>query len=305
MQSALAGRPVALIGAGAVGRVLALQMRRAGVEVAAVVSRSRARAEAVAREAGVPAWSDRLADLPASAEIVVLCTPDAALPDVAAALAALDRPWAGCAVGHTAGALSVAPLAPVAARGASPFAFHPLQTLTAASRPEALDGAYAGVEDTGEPGVGRALAVQLGMRPVTIAGADRARYHLAATMASNGLVALVGAVADVLATIGVAREEATALMAPLLEGTVRNLRAGTPESALTGPVARGDAETVGRHVTALDGELERVRPLYAILQAEALRVALQAGKLDAAQARSLREAMGRAERGEGGTGSRT
>ena len=290
--SDFAGRPVALVGAGAVGRVLALRMRQVGIEVAAVVSRSRSSAEAVAREAGAGAWSDQLADVPDAARIVLLCTPDAAIPRVAAALAALEQPWEGRAVGHTAGALSVAPLAPLRAHGATPFALHPLQTVTRKSRPETLAGAYAGVEDVEEGGVGWTLAAQLGMRPVAVGGADRTRYHLAATLASNGLVALMGAVADVLATFGIERDEAAALMGPLLEGTLGNLRAGTPESALTGPVARGDAETVARHGAALTGELERVRPLYATLQREALRVAQRAGKLDAEQVVAVHRALG-------------
>ena len=283
--------PVALVGAGAVGRVLALGLGSAEVPVAAVLSRSAASAERLAREAGISAASGTL-DLPAGVRLVLLCTPDAAIANVAAALAEQDHRWAETWVGHTSGALSVEALAAVRERGAQVFGFHPLQTLTPTSDPAVLRGAVAGVEEKEEEGVARALALRLGMRPLRLTAEQKARYHLAASLASNGLVALLGVAADVLETLGIGRNEASGVMGPLLRGTLSNLEAGTPETALTGPVARGDAETLRRHLDALAPDLADRRQVYAALQREALRVALRAGALDAEQIAALRQVLG-------------
>ena len=299
MTPELSALPVALVGAGAVGRVMALALHAAGLDVQAVLSRSADGAAAVAREAGAATASRELAALPASVRLVLLCTPDAAIGPVAEQLAARDHPWAETWVGHTSGALSVAPLGPLQSRGARVFGFHPLQTLTRASRPEVLRGAYVGIEyadleyaDLAKSGgIGEALAARLGMEPLALRAEDKARYHLAATLASNGLVALMGAVADVLATLGIQREEAFGVVAPLLRGTLDNLAAGTPESALTGAVARGDAATVARHLDALSGDLAHQRALYLALQHQALRLAVSGEKLDREQEAAVRRAL--------------
>ena len=300
MTPELSALPIALVGAGAVGRVLALGLRAAGLDVQAVLSRSADSAAAVAREAGAATASGELAALPGAVRLVLLCTPDAAIGPVAEQLAALRHPWGETWVGHTSGALSVAPLDPLQSRGARVFGFHPLQTLTRTSDPDVLRGAYVGLEYASggyadlekDSGIGEALAARLGMQPLALRAEDKARYHLAATLASNGLVALMGAVADVLATLGIRREDAFGVVAPLLRGTLGNLAAGTPESALTGAVARGDAATVARHVDALSGGLSDQRALYLALQHAALRLAVSGKKLGREQEAAVRQALG-------------
>lgn len=281
--------PIALVGAGAVGRALALACRNAGLPVEAVLSRSAESAGRVAEEAEIPIYGGSL-DLPADIRLALICTPDGAIAGVAEALAQREHPWTETWVGHTSGALSAEALEAVRARGARVFGFHPLQTLTRTSDPSVLRGAVAGVEDD-ESEVGRALALRLGMRPLPLKADQKARYHLAASLASNGLVALMGVVADVLETLGLGREEASGVMRPLLQGTLANLDRGTPESALTGPVARGDAETVRRHLDALSGDLADRQAVYRALQREALRIALRFGSLSDGQIEEMQDVL--------------
>jgi predicted short-subunit dehydrogenase-like oxidoreductase (DUF2520 family) len=290
MRPDLDALPIALVGAGAVGRALALALQSAGLPVEAVLSRSAASAQRVAREAGIPFASDEM-DLPPGVRFVLICTPDGAVSKVAGELARRDHPWAETWVGHTSGALSADVLQAVRARGARVFGFHPLQTLTRTSDPSVLKGAVAGIEDDAR-GVARALAVRLGMRPFPLQAQHKPRYHLAASLASNGLVALVGVVADVLESLGLDREEATGVMAPLLQGTLANLERGTPETALTGPVARGDIETIRRHLDALQGPLADRREVYRAIQREALRIAERSRVLENDRAEALRNALG-------------
>src|SRR3954451_9988506 len=174
----------------------------------------------------------------AGAELVLLCVPDA---DIAAAAAAVS-PAPGRLVGHCSGATTLAPLAPHDA-----FSLHPLMTVTG---PEArFAGAGCAVAGATPRALAAAheLADRLGMHAVEIDDADRAAYHAAASIASNFLVTLEAAAERVLATAGGERE----LLVPLVRATVENWAALGGADALTGPIARGDEETVTRQRTAI------------------------------------------------------
>ena len=96
---------VAIVGAGAMGRALALRLADRGYQIRAVVSRTRASAEALARAVGAPVASDRLSDLPADASLVALCVPDGDLADLAETLTGVQRAWSRTVVLHTSGAV--------------------------------------------------------------------------------------------------------------------------------------------------------------------------------------------------------
>jgi len=178
-------------------------------------------------------------------ELVVLCVPDRAIPEVAHGIDI--GPW----VAHVSGGTPLDALAPHTRR----FSVHPLQTLTTARGPEQLDGAWAAC--TAEEDAGRQhalwLAETLGLRPFVLADDRRALYHAGAAIASNYLVTLYRAAAALFEQA----DAPPAALVPLMERTIEN------GFELTGPVARGDWETVERHRAALAGsELE---PLYAAL----------------------------------------
>ncbi|MDT0632561.1 Rossmann-like and DUF2520 domain-containing protein [Rubrivirga litoralis] len=288
MEDAAPPRPAfALVGAGAVGRALGLRLAAAGHAVAGVVSRTRASASALADVLGAPVASDRLADLPA-APLVALCVPDGEIAGVARALAGLDRAWGGAVVLHTSGATPASALGSLAAEGARTLSFHPLQTVPGGAGAAVFDGVTVGVEG-GAEGVaaGAALAEALGMRPLVVPTAAKPLYHLAAATASNLVVALLAVAQEVLASIDVGRDDAAAMLAPLVRGTVENVLASSPEASLTGPVARGDLETLEAHGRALRTRLPHLVPAYAALSVEAVRVAVRAGRLPAERAEAV------------------
>jgi predicted short-subunit dehydrogenase-like oxidoreductase (DUF2520 family) len=167
----------------------------------------------------------------AGAAIVLLCVPDAEIPAAAAAI----RP--GPLVGHCSGALGLEVLG-----GREGFSLHPLMTVTAAGAQ--FDGAGAAVDGSSPRALAAAvdLAEAVGLRPTRIAPENRAAYHAAASMASNFLITLEAAAERLAATAGADRD----LLVPLVRATVENWAALGPERALTGPVARGDEETVAR-----------------------------------------------------------
>jgi predicted short-subunit dehydrogenase-like oxidoreductase (DUF2520 family) len=154
-------------------------------------------------------------------------------------------------------------------------ALHPLQSFPSASAGlERLSGAWAAV--AGDPEV-IALARLLGLRPFELADSARARYHAAAAVASNHLVALLGQVQRLAATCGVPFEA----FVPLLRASLDNAIELGPETALTGPVARGDLATIAEHLAALD---PTDRDAYRAMAREAARLA---GRRDTAIDRLL------------------
>jgi predicted short-subunit dehydrogenase-like oxidoreductase (DUF2520 family) len=172
----------------------------------------------------------------AGADLVLLAVPDAEIATAAAAIAP------GRLVGHLSGATTLAPLAPHEA-----FSLHPLMTVTGAdTRFEGATAAVAGSTPRALDAA-RALAERLGLRPLEVADADRAAYHAAASIAANFLVALEAAAERLARTAGVDR----AALAPLARAALDNWAALGAERALTGPIARGDHETVARQRDAV------------------------------------------------------
>lgn len=185
-----------------------------------------------------------------SGACVLLCVPDSAIADAAAAIGSLEQGPA--MIGHTSGATDLDALLPAGASNGC-FSIHPLQTLPDGSSD--LTGAPAAVSgsDAGSLAVASSLAETLGMLPFVVRDADRVLYHAAASMASNFLVTLEQSASDLLKASGVTEPRAT--LAPLVQRTLDNWIA-QGQDALTGPIARGDEATVGRHREAIN----RVRP---------------------------------------------
>jgi predicted short-subunit dehydrogenase-like oxidoreductase (DUF2520 family) len=206
---------------------------------------------------------------------VLLAVPDAAISSVASELAGEGAVESRHTVLHLSGLLDRSALDPLASTGAALGSFHPLQTVPdPGSAPERLAGAYAGVEgDERALAAGRELAGSLGMTAVAIPPAAKPAYHAGASIAANYTVVLAAMAERLAVSAGVAPDVARRLYLPLIRGAAASLEIG-PAAALTGPVRRGDAETVAAHLGAL---LAADRELYLLLAREALRLAREGG----------------------------
>jgi predicted short-subunit dehydrogenase-like oxidoreductase (DUF2520 family) len=188
-------------------------------------------------------------------ELVLLCVPDSSIAEVAATLAA--GPW----VAHVSGATPLTALSPHARR----FSVHPLQTFTRARGAEQLDGAWAAVTAETEEAraTGRALAELLGLRPFDLADSARTLYHAGAVFASNYVVTLQRAASLLFESAGVPPEA----LEPLMRRTIEN------GFELTGPIARGDWDTVAAHRAAIREQRPELDHLYETLAGATLALA--------------------------------
>jgi predicted short-subunit dehydrogenase-like oxidoreductase (DUF2520 family) len=187
-------------------------------------------------------------------ELVLLCVPDSAIPAMSQGQALGHGQW----IAHVSGATPLAALDPHTRR----FGMHPLQTFTRARGAEQLDGAWAAVVAESDDARARGvwLAETLGLRPFPLADVARPAYHAGAAIASNYLVTLHRAASRLLEAAGAPPEA----LVPLMTRTIEN------DFELTGPISRGDRETVDAHVRAIHDEAPDLEAMYRVL-AEATR----------------------------------
>jgi predicted short-subunit dehydrogenase-like oxidoreductase (DUF2520 family) len=233
------------------------------------------------------------------AAIVFLTVPDGAVEVVAAKLAATGPAIpATVSFVHASGALELGALAALRPRH-SIGSFHPLRSFPEPGPPEAFRGIVIAVDASSvalRRLLGR-LARDLGAKPRRVDDSQRALYHAAAVLASNYVVALLGEAVDVLEQTGWIERDAIRGLVPLAKGALLNVKRRGAVAALTGPIRRGDAATVGRHLDAL-GQLDASSPsrrprrtdLYRMLGEVALEIAQEAG-LERAAAEQTRRAL--------------
>jgi predicted short-subunit dehydrogenase-like oxidoreductase (DUF2520 family) len=195
--------------------------------------------------------------------------PDDQVRTVAHALAQSNRLGHKPSVLHLSGVLELSDLQPLRNLGCAVGSLHPLQSISdPATAPDRLQGAIAVLTgDDRALAAAEELADSMGLTSVRLPGAARAVYHAAAVFASNYVVVLAGIALRLLESTGMSRETALQGLRSLIGGTVENLRRADPQSSLTGPIIRGDAHTIRRHLAALP---EQEAELYRLLAHAAL-----------------------------------
>ena len=282
MSAAARAHPlvVGVVGAGRVGAVLGAALAAAGHSVVAVSAGSPPSRQRAARllpraEIGTPAEVAR-----AATDLLLLAVPDDALAGVVAGLAAAIRP--GAAVAHTSGAQGLAVLGDL-----NGMALHPAMTFTGtAADLDRLPGTAWGVT-AGDPALAARIVADLRGVPEWVAEEARPLYHAALAHGANHLVTLVNEAADLLRAAGIERPQR--VLTPLLHAALDNaLRFG--DAALTGPVSRGDAGTVAKHLDRMPAEAV---PAYLALARRTADRAIASGRLTADDAALLLDVMAR------------
>jgi predicted short-subunit dehydrogenase-like oxidoreductase (DUF2520 family) len=267
---------VGIVGAGRVGAGLALALTRVGREVR-LISRRPVRIPAPLSLKVAPDGPD--AEWVSGLEVLFLAVPDDRIHPVAQQLWATKGIGPAQTVLHCSGVLGQEALSALVPTRAALGSLHPLQTISDPEvAPERFKGAWAAVE--GSPAAMEAaedIARSLGMKPFRITSKQKILYHAGAVFASNYLVVVEAIAQRLLRHAGLSDEEAWAALSPLVRGTITNLLAADPRSALTGPVVRGDTDTILRHLGALTIDDAR---LYQMLGRAALELARKGGMDD-------------------------
>jgi predicted short-subunit dehydrogenase-like oxidoreductase (DUF2520 family) len=256
-------RTVALIGPGRAGTTIALGLIEQGWTVVGVGGRAPDAPSTTFAAACLASTPALVSEVAQGAALVLVATPDRAIEQVLLTAEPAIEP--GALVIHVAGSRGLDVYDALLQRrtGVRVGAMHPLQSFPSTTTGlERLAGAWAAV--AGDPAVAD-IARSLGLRPFDLADSDRGRYHAAAVIASNHLVALLGQVERLATTCSVPFEA----FAPLVFASVQNSFALGPEAALTGPIARGDLTTVEQHLRDLD---PAERDAYRSLAREAARL---------------------------------
>lgn len=270
---------MALVGAGSLATFLAVALRDAGFPIAEIVARdsprSRQRARSLAAKVSARAVTARSATLDAT--VLWFCVPDREIHAAASQLA--DELAAGTLANqksllrvalHSSGALSSRELAPLRAMGIAVASVHPLMTFVSGARPDLTGVPFALEGDDAAQHMARWIIRELGGESFSLPAACKAAYHAWATLTSPLLLAFLVTLEEAARAAGFTRQDARRKSLPIIRQTLANYSSLGPAQSFSGPLIRGDAETVAKHLAVLKKH-PGAREVYVALARAALR----------------------------------
>lgn len=242
---------IAIVGAGNLGTALALALRAAGYRIDSVIARGEGKSLTRARRLATQIGSKATIGVEqVNARILWLCVPDNAIARATASMA--DRfQGRGKVALHSSGVLSSDEMAPLRRKGVSVASVHPLMTFVQRSRPTLAEVSFAVEGDAKALRSARRIVRDLGGEPFTIRKKDKSAYHALGTFASPLLTSLLATTERVASLAGMTSRAARRRMLPILLQTVRNYGSLGPARGFSGPMVRGDVDTVRRHLEVL------------------------------------------------------
>ena len=260
---------IAIVGGGRLGTALAVHLLRAGYHIAEILSRdsrsSLADARKLARRVKSHASSFRSARL--DADLVWFCVPDSEIGSVAAKLSGFE--WKGKIAFHSSGVRAGDALKALRKRGAAVASVHPLMTFVRGSVPDLAAVPFAIEGDGKAVRVAFKVVKDLGGIPVPIRKEEKVPYHAFATMICPLLVALLAAAEETAAAAGLSRKSARRRMMAIVRQTLTNYAKLGPAKSFSGPIVRGDVETINQHLKALT-KVPKAKRAYIALAESAL-----------------------------------
>lgn len=265
---------IAMVGAGSLASALATSLHQAGYVVEQIIARtsgaSLQKAKRLASEIGASATAlgrDK-GGIHVNAEVVWFCVPDGAIASAARSLATAIE-WRDKVALHSSGALTSDELSVLRGRGAAVGSAHPLMTFVRGSRPTLAGVPFAVEGDRKAVQAARAIVKNLGAEAYSIRAEDKTAYHAWGTFASPLFTALLATCEQMAGGAGVRRSAARKRMLPMLKQTLANYEAFGAAGTFSGPIVRGDADTVRRHVAILH-KANVARAVYVALARAAL-----------------------------------
>ncbi len=284
---------IGFVGAGTLGRGLALALDSVGCDVVAAASRTRASAEWIAGRIDGCVAVDTAQEVADTCDLVFITTPDSAISQVAGEVS-----WrSGQGVAHCCGAASTELLSAAADAGAAVGAMHPFQTFAALSEPaeaaRRLSGVTFALSATGWlADYLPSLAERLDGRAIAITDELRPLYHASAVLSCGYVGTLLEAAVSLWTRMGYTEEDGVRAAVPLARATIEAIAAVGPLAAVTGPAVRGDAATISAHLAALSERAPELETMYRQLTMASLPLARAKGVAEDDLARLRRTAQG-------------
>jgi predicted short-subunit dehydrogenase-like oxidoreductase (DUF2520 family) len=283
----------AIVGCGKVGTALAKYLTESGYPVAGLACLTLSSARKLADLVGADRVSIAAWKITITADIVFITTPDDRIEPVCNAIATHGGFKKDAVVLHCSGALPSTILSSARACGVAIGSLHPLQSFASTSFDRnPFAGIITDVEgDTAAVALAQKIATDLGANSLLIKTDAKTLFHASAVVASNYLVSVLDLAFAFMGEAGVSRKEAWGVLKPLVDGTLSNVgKVGIPE-ALTGPISRGDVETVGHHIKAIEEKTPALLALYKALGHHTIQVALAKGSLAENAAAALKKIL--------------
>jgi predicted short-subunit dehydrogenase-like oxidoreductase (DUF2520 family) len=266
-------KSVSIIGAGAVARSIALALFYGGVKIESIYSLRGVSAQKLSRIVHASAWGS-ITDVTSLGTHTILCIPDREISGVAKQIARQCSLLKDKTFVHTSGALSSNELLVLKKKGAAVGSFHPMLTFPTKEQ-TSLKKIWCAIEgDERALRFSRRIAKILGAQTFAIPKEGKVLYHTAGVFASNYVVTLLAVAEQLAASCGISPKDFWKIYQPIIVQTLNNVVKTSPVQALTGPIVRGDVDTVTKHLQALSGKkLNHLVPLYSALGIETARLA--------------------------------
>jgi len=281
------------LGPGKIGLSLCFLLERAGLEVFGMWGRSEESLEGAAELIECPRFHGPIPPEISNANIIFITTVDSVIQKVATSLAQSGYLNEGASVFHCSGALDSSVLNSLRKPGCSAGTIHPLQAVpTIEAGIETLPGSFFALEgDRSAISIGRRLVEAIGGKALELPEGDRGVYHASASMASNYLITLIWSAARMMTNTGLKPEEALGALRPMTTNVLDMIDGLGAQQALTGPIARGDAETLKIQFEAVSEQSPGDLPLFLALARRTLDLAVESGGLSEDDIAELKKVM--------------
>jgi predicted short-subunit dehydrogenase-like oxidoreductase (DUF2520 family) len=278
---------ISIIGAGRLGASLGYALRKKGHKIRALSCKSLPSAKESRKIIGEGQALTDNREAAKKGKVVFICVPDEEIERITKDLSRSDIDWTKRHVFHCSGLLPSEILIPLRKKRAWTASFHPVQSfpLKRASQNQFM-GIYFGLEGCTESlSLGKKMVHQLGGQTIILEASSKPLYHAACSISSNFLVVLLDVATSLLDQMGLEKESFQILF-PLLKTTLHNVKKFNIESSLTGPIMRGDRQSIEMHLEALS-LFPQYHEIYTILAEQALEIAKKEGKLPPHKVKAL------------------
>jgi len=285
-------KKIVFIGAGKVAWHLSCALSKKGYAISGIASRKKLSAKKLADKFNT-AWSDKPEEIVKDADIIFITTPDAEVRGVVQNLCSRRVIKRKQLVIHTSGVLGVREIKCVEKFGALALSMHPGFPFSSKSyKKDELRGVFFVLEGSKKAvRIGKEIVHKLGARSLMIEEKSKAIYHLALIFASNFFVGVEDMSVELLQKCGIKRNDALELLKPLIEVTKSNIFKQGTRNALTGPIERGDVETVKKHLALLKRYQNSFEKIYKEISRYLLVMVEEKGKIKQEKIKTIRDLL--------------